>query len=93
MPDHAHLFVGGNQNLSLTQWVRLLKRRLSKVISALEPQGQKGFFDHLLRNGESYAEKWEYVRHNPVRARLVGQPEDWPWQGEIVAIDQQSVGR
>ena len=59
MPDHAHLFVSGSQDLSLTQWVRLLKRRLSKVISDSGPHWQKGFFDHLIRHGESYAEKWE----------------------------------
>ena len=32
---------------------------------------QEGFFDHLLRSYESYAQKWEYVRENPVRAGLV----------------------
>ena len=44
---------------------------------------QDGFFDHLLRNGESYGEKWNYVRMNPVRAGLVAHPEDWPYAGEI----------
>ena len=44
---------------------------------------QDGFFDHLLRSGESYAEKWNYVRMNPVRAGLVARPEDWPYSGEI----------
>jgi hypothetical protein len=28
-----------------------------------------------LRDDESYAQKWEYVRANPVRAGLVEQPE------------------
>ena len=49
---------------------------------------QRGFFDHLLRSAESYTQKWEYVRENPVRAGLVARPEDWPYQGEIVAIDR-----
>ena len=93
MPDHIHIFVSGHQDFLLTQWVRLLKRALSKVISQSHPHWQKGFFDHLIRHGESYSEKWEYVRQNPVRAGLVGTPEDWPWQGEIVPIDQQSVDR
>jgi REP element-mobilizing transposase RayT len=47
---------------------------------------QNGFFDHLLRGGESYAEKWNYVRMNPVRAGLVEQPDDWPFAGEIEAL-------
>ncbi|MFC1461208.1 transposase [Verrucomicrobiota bacterium] len=33
---------------------------------------QPGFFDHLLRNAESYSQKWTYVVENPVRANLVG---------------------
>ena len=49
---------------------------------------QPGFFDHLLRNGESYEQKWHYVRENPVRAGLVARAEDWLYQGEIVAIDR-----
>jgi hypothetical protein len=49
---------------------------------------QPGFFDHLLRNDESYARKWEYVRENPVRAGLVAERDQWPHQGEIVVIDR-----
>jgi len=73
--------------------VRLVKRALSKVISQSRPHWQKGFFDHLIRHGESYSEKWEYVRQNPVRAGLVGTPEDWPWQGEIVPINKALTGK
>ena len=47
---------------------------------------ERGLFDHLIRNAESYAQKWEYVRQNPVRAGLVERAEDWPYQGEIVEI-------
>lgn len=49
---------------------------------------QPGFFDHLLRNSESYSEKWQYVRENPVRASLVTRAEDWPYQGEMAVIDR-----
>jgi putative transposase len=49
---------------------------------------QPGFFDHILRSDESYAQKWEYVRDNPVRAGLVARWDEWPHQGEIVRIDR-----
>jgi spore coat protein A len=42
----------------------------------------------VLRNDESYAQKGNYVRENPVRAGLVKSVEDWPYQGEIVYIDR-----
>ena len=87
MPDHVHLFVRGSFDFSLRQWVRILKRALSKGIGSATPHWQQGFFDHLIRRSESYAEKWEYVRQNPVRAGLVQDPDEWPWQGEIVRLE------
>ena len=53
-----------------------------------KPLWQPGFFDHVLRNDESYAQKWEYVRHNPVRAGLADSADEWPYQGTIVTIDR-----
>ena len=87
MPDHVHLFVQGSVDFVLAQWVRLLKRDLSTVIPSDRPHWQKGFFDHLIRNSESYAQKWEYVRENPVRAALVLTSEAWPYQGELVRLE------
>jgi REP element-mobilizing transposase RayT len=87
MPDHIHLFVRGGIDFVLMQWVRMLKRKLSKAISAPLPHWQEGFFDHVIRHSESYSEKWEYVRQNPVRARLVNDPGDRPWQGEIARLE------
>jgi REP element-mobilizing transposase RayT len=87
MPDHVHLFVSGPIDFSLVQWVRVLKRTLSTAISAARPHWQKGFFDHLIRHSESYAEKWNYVCQNPVRAGFVQSADDWPYQGEIERLE------
>jgi REP element-mobilizing transposase RayT len=87
MPDHIHLFARSSCDSPLTQWMRLLKRYLSKAISAPPPHWQRGFFDHLIRHSESYAEKWEYVCQNPARAGFVSDFNDWPWQGEIIRLE------
>jgi putative transposase len=88
MPDHVHLFVSNSATLTLSEWIRLLKRALSKELSdALPPHWQRGFFDHLIRRRENYAAKCLYVRNNPVRARLVEDPDQWPYQGEIVKLE------
>ena len=47
---------------------------------------QREFFDHVLRSAESYGEKWNYVRSNPVRAGLVLAADDWPYAGEIETL-------
>ena len=91
MPEHVHFFVRGGPEFRLSRWVGLLKQALAKAakLSAAKKQvWQEGFFDHLLRSDESYAQKWEYVRENPVRAGLVKFAQDWPYQGEIVHIDR-----
>ncbi len=89
MPEHIHLFLRNGGEYPLSQWVRQLKRKISSVIPASPPHCQKGFFDHLIRHGESYCEKWNYVQLNPVRAGLVTGPDDWRWQGEIVRIEAE----
>jgi putative transposase len=86
LPDHIHLFVRNNSELTIAQWVRLLKRHLSDAIRISRPHWQSGFFDRLIRHRESYSAKWHYVRDNPVRANLVSTPEKWPWQGEILPL-------
>jgi putative transposase len=47
---------------------------------------QRGGFHHRLRDGESYHEKWLYVQENPLRAGLVANPGDWPYQGHVHEI-------
>jgi putative transposase len=86
MPDHVHLFVAGPPDFDLAGWMRMLKLSLSGVLTVSRPHWQEGGFDRLLRKEESYAEKWEYVRQNPVLAGLVRTPEEWPYQGEIARL-------
>jgi putative transposase len=90
MPDHIHLFVAfPGTGLTLSEWMGGLKTVLGKQLLRLgiqKPHWQEGFFDHVLRSAESYSQKWEYVRMNPVGAGLCEEPEKWPYQGEIVRI-------
>ncbi len=47
---------------------------------------QEEFFDHVLRSSESYSQKWDYVKENPVRSGLVSESDEWRWQGEIETL-------
>ncbi len=92
MPDHVHFFTTPwrEDAKSLSPFIKNWKRWTRHAIKENEGPAfswQPEFFDHVLRSGESYGHKWEYVRMNPVRAWLVSKPEDWPYQGEIVRID------
>ena len=88
MPDHVHLFaMPAAEAKTRAEWLKTWKsisaRRICKGLNLTPPLWQPDTFDHILRTAESYAEKWHYVRENPVRAGWVAQSPDWPWQGEI----------
>ena len=90
MPDHVHLFVAlPVAGIALSSWIQSLRSVMGKRLLGLDipkPHWQEGFFDHVLRTTESYAQKWNYVRLNPVRAKLCQAPEAWPYQGEIIPV-------
>ena len=48
----------------------------------------RDFFDHRPRGDESLDEKAVYLRMNPVRKGLVGDPNAWPWKWEPSADDR-----
>jgi putative transposase len=91
--DRLRILAMDDQRITLSQWMKSLKNNLSKTLRSANvqpPHFQKGFFDHLLRSSESYSEKWHYVRENPVRAGLVQHWQDWPFSGEIFALEYRS---
>ncbi len=79
MPDHVHALLGFpiDQNMErvVSDWKRFTART-AKV------EWQRDFFDHRLRHDESYAQKAEYIRQNPVRMGLIERAEDWPYVTE-----------
>jgi putative transposase len=83
MPDHLHLFCAPHDlQFTIERWMAFWKDQFAKT----HPDGgtfQRGGFHHRLRNGESYSQKWRYVRENPVRHKLVERPEDWPYFGRV----------
>ena len=87
LPDHLHFFVAIPAHVTLGSWVGTLKRVVGKSVQrndSRDPIWQWGFFDHVLRSRESYSQKWNYVRENPVGARIVENADAWPYAGEIV---------
>lgn len=102
MPDHLHLFCAPRDlKFTIERWIGFWKDQLAKGMKSQGgathdgPAGppysiigkfQAGVFHHRLRDGESYAQKWQYVRENPVRAGLVERAEDWPYFGHVHEI-------
>ena len=97
MPDHVHFFamptLGAKRRAVWHKmWKSVTARRLAEARKLRAPIWQPDTFEHLLRSTESYSQKWEYVRNNPVRAGLSRTPDEWPWQGEIGPLQFLSGG-
>jgi REP element-mobilizing transposase RayT len=89
MPDHIHLFVRGLKRVVAAAVSGGRNQRHAAETAASTTLWQRGFFDHVIRNTESYSQKWDYVRENPVRAGLASAADEWPFQGEIVLIEHR----
>ena len=94
MPDHVHMLLTPTCDpegwpYSLPVILKLIKgmsaRSVNRLLGISGPVWQDESFDHVLRSDESFGEKLEYIRQNPVRAGLVVRPEDywWLWVAEI----------
>ena len=88
MPDHVHFFCAPELEakplpIFMGFWKEWTSKGIKRQLSLASPLWQDEFFDHVLRSSESYSEKWNYVRDNPVRAGLVTNADDWPWQGQV----------
>jgi REP element-mobilizing transposase RayT len=88
MPDHVHLLLTALRDAdghlySLVEILQAIKsasaHSLNRVLGRSGPVWQEESFDHVLRSVESFEEKLEYIRQNPVRAGLVKRAEDYRW--------------
>ena len=74
MPDHVHLVLSFPQEAVITKCIRDWKHWTAHRHGI---RWQRDFFEHRLRNDESFDEKVDYVLQNPVRAGLAADWRDW----------------
>jgi REP element-mobilizing transposase RayT len=84
MPEHVHLLLtplsdekGWPYGLPLIrkQIKGVSARSVNKLLGCSGPVWQEESFDHVIRSNESFKEKREYIRQNPVRGGLSSTPE------------------
>jgi putative transposase len=87
MPDPLHLFCAPHDlRFTLEKWLTFWERQFRRLHPDENARWQAHPFHHRLRREESYAEKWNYVRENPVREGLVKDAVDWPYQGMMNSL-------
>ncbi|MFB2898278.1 transposase [Aerosakkonemataceae cyanobacterium BLCC-F50] len=91
MPDHVHILIqplpkSADEFWSLSSIMHSIKsyssKEIAKVMKHIGTVWQDERYDHIIRNDRELAEKWEYIRQNPVKAKLSATPEEYPffWQ-------------
>ena len=85
MPDHVHLFCSPAPftEVGVKRWASVWKRVAGEFNPHLKGCLEWDCWDTQMRTRGHYCRKLEYVRHNPVRAGLVMQPEAWLYRGRL----------
>jgi len=88
MPTHVHLLFWALRDpagwpFPLADIMQSLKgssaHTLNKLLHRSGPVWDEESLDHVLRSDESWEQKREYIRQNPVKAGLVRSPETYRW--------------
>ena len=68
--------------------MKSFKIKTSRKYAASEPRPlwQRGYYEHILRSGESLESVAWYVWLNPVRKGLVSRPQDYTFLGSTTGL-------
>lgn len=82
MPNHLLLLLTPGDSTSLEKCIQFIKGASSHEIHKQQSHQleiwQKSFHDWTIRDENDWQEKVQYIRMNPVRAKLVDDPKEWP---------------
>jgi len=89
MPDHVHLLIEVDGDMTIEKAMQLIKGRFSHRLShEFGYKGdvwQRGFTEVQVLGRESLEQHRRYIAENPVKARLVDAAEQYPFCFESLA--------
>ena len=95
LPDHLH-FIASAGRRGLIGFIRDFKSAVTRQLrrgGIHGPVWQRSFFDRKLRSDESLLRRRQYVWLNPVRRRLVKDPDQHRWSGALLEGQHYVRGR
>jgi putative transposase len=82
MPTHFHLLLTPT-GIALERAMQFIKGgfsyRVKKDLSLSVEVWERGYVDHRIRDAIDYSRHVEYIRQNPVEARIVERAGDYPY--------------
>jgi putative transposase len=83
MPDHIHLLLAPKPTIALERAMQFIKggysHRFMKETGSRMEIWERSFTNHRVRDAFDYEKHRRYILMNPVRARLVEGPQDYPY--------------
>ena len=86
MPDHVHLLALGEDNSSLTSFIKTFKQRSSFAFRKAfgDALWHRSYYDHILRKDQAIKDVALYILNNPVRAGLTSDYKSYPFSGSFI---------
>jgi putative transposase len=91
MPDHIHALLTPAPEISLERAMQFIKGGFSFRLKSKGAVWQASFTNHRIRNLEDFESHCDYIRMNPVRARLAPRPEPYPYCSASGALQMDKV--
>jgi len=83
MPNHVHTLLQLRAELPvgkvMQSWKGYIARFSNQLLGRSGDFWQRDYFDRFISNEDHYRNAVLYIEGNPVKARLVSSPEQWPY--------------
>ena len=86
MSNHVHILIWPKAELPrITKSIKgFTARECNRILQRTgEKFWQDESFDHAVRSEDEFYRIARYIVRNPVKARLVDNPEEWPWSSAV----------
>ncbi len=93
MPDHVHALLTPATEISLERVMQFIKGGFSYRLKSRPPVWQASFSNHRIRDLADYENHREYIRVNPVRAKLAATAEAYPYSSAAGVMRVDPVPR
>jgi putative transposase len=91
MPDHIHVLLMPAAEISLERAMQFIKGGFSYRMDKRGSVWQPSFTNHRIRDWEDYERHRDYIRMNPVRARLALRPDAYPYSSATGVLRMHPV--
>ena len=88
MPNHVHVLLHQTATPlgeTIGGWKSYTAKEANRLLGRSGTFWQEDYWDTFMRDEEQEAKARSYIANNPVKARLVRTPAEWPWSGARAA--------